>query len=61
MKTKKEWTAAQKHLEACERAYAQIGSPGYFCLTMVIRPLRDRFVRGERTDELYDAIMEVSL
>jgi len=56
-----DWKEAEKHLEAAESAYASIGSAGYFALSFVIRPLRDRFNRGERTEELYNEIMEISI
>ncbi len=56
-----DWEKAEEHLATCEKAYAEIGSAGYFALTAVIRPLRDRFNQGERTQELHDEIMDVSL
>lgn len=52
---------AEQRLKACESAYSEIGSAGYFALTLVIRPLRDRFNSGERTEGLYDEIMGLSL
>lgn len=55
------WDDAQEHLETCEREYAAIGTPGAFVLTFVLRPLRDRFNKGERTKELYNEIMAVEL
>lgn len=55
------WEIAEEHLKECESAYAEIGSAGYFALTHVIRPLRDRFNSGERTLEIYDEIMNISL
>ena len=56
-----DWEKALKHLERCEKAYAEIGSSGYFALNAVIRPLRDRYNKGERSQELYNAIMEIAL
>jgi hypothetical protein len=56
-----DWEKATKYLSTCETAYAEIGSAGYFALTTVIRPLRDRLNSGERTVELYNEIMEVEL
>lgn len=56
-----DWTEAEAHLDRCERAYAQIGSEGYFALIHVIRPVRDRFNKGERTDDLYAEIMGINL
>lgn len=49
----------QEHLEMMEAAYAAIGSPGAFVREHVLRPLRDRWNKGERTDELARAILEV--
>ena len=56
-----DWEIAEKHLKKAEEAYTEIGSAGYFTLNYVIRPLRDRFNAGERTEELYDLIMGISL
>ena len=56
-----DWEKAEKHLLNCEAAYAEIGSAGYFALSVVIRPLRDRFNQGERTPELYELIMDIAL
>lgn len=55
------WDNAEKHLKACEEAYSSIGSAGYFGLVYVLRPLRDRFNNGERSEELRAEIMGVSL
>lgn len=56
-----DWDCAREHIEACESAYASIGSAGYYCLTAVIRPMRDRLNKGERTQELFDDIMGIEL
>lgn len=56
-----DWDLAEEHLKECEEAYTEIGSAGAFALNYVIRPLRDRFNSGERTIELYNEILEVSL
>ena len=55
------WKQAEEHLGECEKAFAEIGSAGYMALNFVIRPLRDRFNKGERSQELYDEIMETEL
>ncbi len=55
-----DWEKAERHLTLCEKAYAGIGSQGYFALIHVIRPLRDRFNLGERSQELYDEIMGIA-
>jgi hypothetical protein len=56
-----DWEKAEEHLALCEKAYTEIGSAGYFALTFTIRPLRDRFNTGERTQELYDDINALEL
>ena len=56
-----DWKLAEEHLKTAEEAYAEIGSAGYFALTHVIRPLRDRFNDGERAEELYNQIMDIAL
>lgn len=56
-----DWNKAEEHLKSAEQAYASIGSPGMFALNYVIRPARGRFNDGERTEELYNEIMDISL
>lgn len=56
-----DWELAEKHLEQCEKAYTEICNCSYFALTMVIRPLRNRFNSGERTEALYNEIMRIAL
>jgi hypothetical protein len=56
-----DWGKAEEYLANCEKAYAEIGSAGYFALFILIRPLRDRYNKGERTQKLFDEIMGVSL
>ena len=56
-----DWDKAKEHLETVEKAYTEIGSAGYFALNYVIRPLRDRFNNGERTEEIYNLIRDISL
>jgi len=53
------WEKAEKHLREVEAAYAAIGSNGFFGATFSIRPLRDRFNKGERSRELFDAILRL--
>ena len=55
-----DWQKAEEHLELCGKLYSEIGSAGYFALNVVIRPLRDRFNEGERSNELYDEIMDIA-
>ena len=56
-----DWNLAEEYLKECESAYAETGTAGALCMNIIIRPLRDRFNRGERTVELYDEIMDLSL
>lgn len=56
-----DWTQAENHLQTAERAYHEIGFAGTFALAFVIKPCRIRFDRGERTQDLYDEIMEIAL
>jgi len=53
-----DWCKAEEHLTACEKVYAVIESAGYLVLNYVIYPLRERLDKGERTEELYNEIME---
>jgi hypothetical protein len=55
--TDEEWGRAIKHLEFFIIEYASIGWPGQFALNGVLVPLRKRYESGERTRELYEAIM----
>jgi hypothetical protein len=55
------WDEAEKCLKTCESAYTEIGSAGMWALRFSIMPLRDRFNKGERTQELYNEIMEIKL
>jgi hypothetical protein len=57
METICDWEVAERHLSEIESAYTKIGSAGYLALNMFIRPCRDRLNKGERTKELFDAIM----
>ncbi len=56
-----DWNRAEEYLKECEQAYTEIGSAGYFALNTFIKPMRDRFNKGERTQELYDEIMGIAL
>jgi hypothetical protein len=55
------WEEAEEYLKVVESAYAETGSAGIFAVIHVIRPVRDRFNKGERTQELYDEIMGIQL
>jgi hypothetical protein len=56
-----DWPLVEERLGECERAYADIGSAGYYVLRFVIRPLRDRFSSGERSRALAEEIMAIDL
>lgn len=56
-----DWDKAEQYLKQCEKAYTEIGTCSYFALMMSIRPLRDRFNSGERTEALYNDIMGIAL
>lgn len=57
------WEKAFKHFSIVRKSYQDLaGTPGVntsFALEMVFRPLAERYESGERTKELYDAMMEV--
>lgn len=56
-----DWRKAEEHLTACEKEYSVIECAGYLILNYVIYPLRDRFNKGERTEALWNDIMETQL
>lgn len=55
------WEAVEERLRRLEAVYAEIGTPGWFVREHVLRPLRDRWNRGERTPALATDIEEVEL
>ena len=57
--TDEEWDKAIAHLNMYIVEYASIGWAGQFGLNGVLVPLKKRFDKGERTRELYDAMMNV--
>ena len=56
-----DWQRAESHLKTAERAYGEIGMAGAFAVTLVINPARVHFNDGERTQDLYDEIMDIAL
>lgn len=56
-----DWRQAEEHLTACEKVYAAIDSAGYLVLNCVVYPLRDRLIKGERSEALFHEIMETQL
>lgn len=57
--TDEQWKEAIHYLNMVIVEYASIGWAGQFGLNGVLVPLKKRFDKGERTRELYDAIMKV--
>ncbi len=54
-----DWEEAKKYLYFIKKEYEAIGWSGSFGLTITINPLVARYELGERTQELYDEIMEM--
>lgn len=52
-----DWAAAEKYLADLMGAYLAIGTAGFPGLTGFLMPLKARLEKGERSRELYDAIM----
>lgn len=57
--TDEQWNKAVEHLNTYIVEYASIGWAGQFGLNGILVPLKKRYDKGERTRELYDAMMEV--
>lgn len=60
--TEEDWLKASDHLNAIMQRYKELGQERgantQFALTMVFLPLRARFKEGERTQALYEDMME---
>lgn len=54
-----DWENAKNILYMWIAEYADLGWAGQFGLNITLLPLKRRFDAGERTQELYDAIMAV--
>ena len=58
-----DWTGAKEHLDETIKAYeAHLLDPRVnvtFALNAVLNPLKRRYDSGERTQELYDAMLKV--
>lgn len=54
-----DWDKAYKNLLEYIARYAEIGRDGLMGLNIGLLPLYKRYQRGERTQELYDEMMEV--
>lgn len=55
-----DWASVKEHLDSAITIYENIPT-GALALHVIIYPLRERFVSGERTRELYDEILEIEL
>lgn len=53
-----DWEKAIEHLNMLISEYELLGLVGYFGLRIVLYPLRARVEAGERSEELYNQIME---
>lgn len=54
-----DWEKAQEHLYYIADLYESIGWTGTFALVATINPLVKRFENGERTEKLYNEIMDL--
>lgn len=52
-----DWIEARHHLDGLIMDYSRIGPAGQYMLS-ILYALRRRYEQGERTDELYNDIME---
>lgn len=59
MISESKWEEAKAYLDMMIMAYQEIGSAGTFGLAFSLYPLKRRYDSGERTQDLYDAIMTV--
>ena len=53
-----DWERAEQWLNEVISEYEALGPVGVFGLLAVLLPLRGRLISGERTQDLYDRIME---
>lgn len=53
-----DWAAAEAWLNDLMSSYLSIGAAGFPGLTLFLMPLKTRLENGERSKELYDAIMK---
>lgn len=56
--TPSDWDKAISHLNATIAECVAIGMPGRFALQLTLIPLKKRYDDGERTQKLYDEIVE---
>jgi hypothetical protein len=53
-----DWTKAYEYLQSIRKMYTEIGL-GFIALKIIINPLLLRYEKGERSQDLYDKIMEL--
>ena len=53
-----DWERAQAWLNELIVVYTSLGDAGNFGLCLTLLPLKQRFDAGERTQDLYDEIMQ---
>ena len=53
-----DWERAENHLNMLIAEYSAIGGTGQIGLQITLLPLKRRFDAGERTDKLYEEIMQ---
>ena len=53
-----DWARAEAWLNELIAAYVSLGWAGSFGLHLTLLPLKQRLDAGERTQDLYDAIMD---
>ncbi len=56
---KDKWKNAEQWLKEIRQMYTDIGGSGVMALTFTINPILIRFERGERTDKIYNEIMNL--
>lgn len=58
MSNQLDWNRAIRHLDFLIAEYRALGLTGCFGLYFTLLPLRERIKSGERSQQLYDEIME---
>lgn len=53
-----DWDKAENYLNMLIEEYKSIGCTGLFALSLTLIPLKNRLDKGERTESLYNEIME---
>lgn len=53
-----DWNKAEDYLNFLIQEYESVGWAGKFALGLILYPLKSRLDKGERTESLYNEIME---